>query len=77
MTSTREKLVAALNMPHPSQRSDVLDALEAIVQEARNEAIEECARFVEGGSFLHADAPAAKFARECSKAMRQQLLRGE
>ena len=33
-------------------------------------ALEEAARVCENGRFLHDDAPAARFARECAKALR-------
>jgi hypothetical protein len=42
--------------------------------ESRNKTIEECAAFVEGGQFLHDQAPAKIWAEECAKWMRLQLL---
>lgn len=36
--------------------------------------MERAIAFVERGSFLHDDAPAARMARECAKEMRKQLL---
>jgi hypothetical protein len=44
------------------------------VEQTRALIVEECARFVERGSFLHPEAPPAKFAKECAVAMRSQLL---
>jgi len=44
--------------------------LRAIQREAALFALEEAARVCENGRFLHDDAPAARFARECAKALR-------
>lgn len=46
------------------------------VAEIERRAVERAIAFVEGGSFLHDDAPAARMARECAKEMRKQLLPG-
>lgn len=35
--------------------------------------VERSARVVEGGSFLHSESPAAKFATECAAAIRREL----
>lgn len=35
--------------------------------------IRECVGVIEGGSFLHDDAPDAKFARDCSNAVKQHF----
>jgi hypothetical protein len=51
-----------------------LRAVAQPVEQTRALIVEECARFVERGSFLHPEAPPAKFAKECAVAMRSQLL---
>lgn len=38
----------------------------------REDENEECAEVVEGGRFLHEDAPDARLARECAKAIRSR-----
>ncbi len=35
--------------------------------------VRECVGVVEGGRFLHDDAPAARFARECSGAIKRHF----
>ena len=35
--------------------------------------VEQCVQVVEGGSFLHDQAPTAQFARECSAAIRRHF----
>ena len=35
--------------------------------------VKECVGIVEGGHFLHEDAPDAKFARECSSAIKRHF----
>ena len=39
--------------------------------------IKECVGVVEGGSFLHDEAPTAIFARECSSAIKRHFGVGE
>lgn len=46
--------------------------IELIGAPSRNDVLDEAARIVEGGSFLHAAAPAAMFAREAAAAIRRQ-----
>ena len=48
-----------------------VEELVAEVRRIRTETVEECARVAEGGRFLHADAPAARFGRECAAAIRR------
>jgi hypothetical protein len=43
-------------------------------EKTEKETIERCAKFVEGGRFLHDGAPTAIFGRECAAAMRRALL---
>jgi len=50
--------------------------LAAARAEGYREGVEAAARCVEGGRFLHDDAPTARFAREAAKAIRA-LLQGQ
>lgn len=54
----------------PLNDAALVDAAKDFEARVRREAIEEAARVVEGGRFLHDDAPAARFGRECAKAVR-------
>jgi hypothetical protein len=51
--------------------NDEVRALRSDVERIRAETIEECAKFVENGRFLSEEAPAAQFARECSRGIRR------
>lgn len=46
---------------------------DSVAGAARDAALEEAARIVEGGSFLHAEAPTARFGREAAAAIRRAL----
>jgi hypothetical protein len=54
-------------------RQDVEDEM-TCCEKTEKETIERCAKFVEGGRFLHDGAPTAIFGRECAAAMRRALL---
>ena len=56
-------------------RKELNDFTRKIQREAALFALEEAARVCENGRFLHDDASAARFARECAKALR--ALKGE
>jgi hypothetical protein len=49
----------------PAQQAAIEDFAQLIVK--------ECVGVVEGGSFLHDQAPTAVFARECSRAIKQHF----
>jgi hypothetical protein len=53
-----------------SVEEDHLSQFAAVRAEARAQALEEAARLAEGGNFLHAEAPDARFGREVARAIR-------
>lgn len=69
--TTREKLAAAISLIHPAQRSDVLDALEAIVQEERQAALADAENSCEGVySYFGCKGAYAEGASQCVRAIR-------
>ena len=52
---------------YPEDLLPLANAIEAAEREA-------CAKVAEGGSFLHADSPAARFGRECAAAIRRRPI---
>jgi len=55
---------------------DVLDHREALhkaYQSGRNAGLKEAAEVCEGGSFLHDDAPDARFGKACAAAIRARI----
>ena len=53
-----------------AERDSALDDITNV----RDATIEECARFIENGHFLHGQSPVRLWAFECAKAMRERLL---
>ena len=53
------------------QKNQKLQEENLILKQRVENAYEEAAKVAEGGSFLHADAPDAKFGRECAAAIRR------
>ena len=56
----------------PGLYEDPRDFARRCVQRAVELEREECAKVAEGGSFLHADSPAAKFGKDCAAAIRRR-----
>lgn len=53
----------------------VREAMIAAYAKGRREAFEDAAKFAEGGSFLHDDAPAARMAKEFAGALRRRAAK--
>jgi hypothetical protein len=56
---------------------DVVNTSEADVLPKRDSVVEECARFVENGNFLHGQSAEKMWAINCANAMRVHLKRGQ
>jgi hypothetical protein len=65
------RTMARLDTMHRALSTPPPAALDGLLAKARGDAIEECARFVENGRFLHDDAPTARLARECAAGIRR------
>lgn len=61
------------NQPGCGYTSKMLDVLLAFVRAAEAKRQERIISLIEGGSFLHDEAPAARFAREVVAAIRREI----
>ncbi len=70
-----EKRMEALLLLQKMVSANTIDAVTILVEALaarEREVIESIAQFVEGGNFIHENAPDARFAKACAAGIRQQ-----
>ena len=67
----RIKNLAASHFPRDTDGN--ISVTPEIIEEFAKAIVQECVGVVEGGRFLHGDAPTARFARECSSAIKRHF----
>jgi hypothetical protein len=76
MTETAEPDWFDENDPVTLTYKQIDERDKTIAAEAFAAGLEKAAKIAEGGSFLHNDAPTARFGRECAAAIRREIKNG-